>query len=310
MNINGLHHITAIASDPARNVAFYTGIMGLRMIKKTVNYDDPQTYHLYYGDEVGTPGTILTFFPFAHARRGSPGVGQVLSWSYRVLPGSHSYWKERLQSFAIEEVHSFVRFGERGIAFRDPDHFQIELIESSEALENRPWSASEVPPEYAMQGFHGVTLGVSAHGPSGDFLEQLGAHKEGEEGDWQRFRLGKVPSVSRIDLKAMPDGPRGRSGWGTTHHIAFRTPSDEAQEELLAQMQKRGISVSPIRDRNYFNSIYFFEPGGVLLEIASDKPGFTIDEPLETLGSQLSVPPWLEPHRAELERTLPPLSSE
>lgn len=307
MNINGIHHITAIASDPATNVAFYTQVLGLRLVKKTVNFDDPQTYHLYYGDEVGTPGTVLTFFPWANARRGTPGVGQVLSWAFRVPSGSLEYWKQRLSARKVADLSSFVRFGRKGLSFRDHDNFLIDIVESDEATESRVWMKTDVPREYAIQGFYGATLGVAAHGPTGKLLERLGAELGKTEGAAQRYTIGRGPARSRLDLQAIPGSARGQGGAGTIHHIAFRTPSDEAQAECLRELRKEGFAVSPVQDRSYFHSIYFTEPGGVLFEVATDSPGFTVDETLEALGTQLRVPVWLEPHKKELERVLPPL---
>ncbi|MDX2080225.1 MAG: ring-cleaving dioxygenase [Terrimicrobiaceae bacterium] len=302
MILTGLHHVTAIASDPVANVRFYTEILGLRLVKKTVNFDDPGTYHLYFGDAAGSPGTILTFFPFEDARRGVPGVGQATAFAFCVPSGTLEKWRDRLQGFGATEPVE--RFGERLLTFHDPDGFLIELVESSTETSVTPWNASPVPSEIALQGFHGVTLSLEAAERTGDILKQLlGATPAGSEGNRFRYALGG----SSIDLLCLPAGRRGTGGAGIVHHVAWRTPDDSAQLAARAELVSAGFNVSPVMDRNYFHSIYFREPGGVLFEIATDPPGFAVDESPESLGSNLMLPRWLEPQREILERTLPPL---
>lgn len=302
MILTGLHHITAIASDPVANVRFYTEILGLRLVKKTVNFDDPGTYHLYFGDETGTPGTILTFFPFEDARRGVPGIGQATAFAFRVPSGSLPAWRDRLQGFGASEITE--RMGERFLTCRDPDGFQIEFIES-EACENaRPWSASPVPPEIALGGFHSVTLTLEAAERTAQILESLlGARPVGLEANRFRHALGNT----FIDLLCLPAGRPGTGGAGIIHHIAWRTPNDESQAAARTDLIAAGFNVSPVMDRNYFHSIYFREPGGVLFEIATDPPGFAVDESPDSLGTRLMLPSWLESRREILEQTLPPL---
>ena len=308
MKLNGIHHLTAIASDPVANAAFYTEVLGLRLVKKTVNFDDPSTYHLYYGDDAGAPGTILTFFPWPNARRGTPGVGQITAFAFQVPIGSLAFWRKHLGSAGLLIADEGTRFGESFISVQDPDEFVLEFIETAEAGSIVPARGAAIPPEHSLRGFHGATLSLEALKQTGTVLTTLmGAELGGTEQNRVRYFLGEGPGRARIDLLCLPAGRLGTGGTGIVHHIAWRTPDNVSQRDARAELVSAGLNVSPVIDRNYFRSIYYREPGGVLFEIATDPPGFTVDEPSETLGSKLMLPEWLEPHRPVLEATLPPL---
>ena len=308
MKLKGIHHLTAIASDPAANAAFYTEVLGLRLVKKTVNFDDPSTYHLYYGDDAGTPGTILTFFPWPNARRGTPGVGQVIAFAFQLPPGSLEFWRKHLANVGVLIADQGSRFGENFIAIQDPDGFGLEFIETGDVATIAPPRGATIPAEYALRGFHGATLSLEAQEQTGTVLTSLmGAQPAGSEGNRFRYLLGEGPSRARIDLLCLPAGRLGTGGTGIVHHIAWRTPDDASERDARTELVSAGLNVSPVIDRNYFHSIYYREPGGVLFEIATDPPGFAVDESAETLGSKLMLPEWLEPHRPALEATLPPL---
>jgi glyoxalase family protein len=308
MKLHGIHHLTAIASNPAANAAFYTDVLGLRLVKKTVNFDDPSTYHLYYGDDAGTPGTILTFFPWPNARRGTPGVGQVTAFAFQVPTGSLEFWRKHLGSAGLLIADQGTRFGENFIAVQDPDEFVLEFIETAEAAATTPARGATIPAEHALKGFHGATLSLEAQEQTGTVLTAwMGGQLAGSEGNRFRYFLGDGPSRARVDLLCLPAGRSGTGGTGIVHHIAWRTSDDASELAARAELVTAGLNVSPVIDRNYFHSIYYREPGGVLFEIATDAPGFAVDEPPETLGSKLMLPEWLEPHRPVLEATLPPL---
>jgi glyoxalase family protein len=308
MKLAGIHHVTAIASDPAANAAFYTEVLGLRLVKKTVNFDDPSTYHLYYGDDAGAPGTILTFFPWPDARRGTPGVGQVTGFAFQVPFGSLWFWRKHLQSVGLAITDEGTRFGEKFIAAHDPDEFVLEFIETVKAASTTPPRGAIIPPEHALRGFHGATLSLEAQEQTDAILTKLmGASLESSEGNRFRYTLGDGPGRARIDLLCLPAGRWGTGGTGIVHHIAWRTADDASQVAARTELLSAGLNVSPVIDRNYFRSIYYREPGGVLFEIATDPPGFSVDESPDALGSKLMLPEWLEPHRQALETTLPPL---
>lgn len=307
--IPGVHHITAIAGNPRRNVAFYSGVLGQRLVKKTVNFDDPGTYHLYYGDEQGNPGTILTFFPFAGIPRGTRGVGQVAAVAFAIPTASLGYWRERLTAHGATIEEAEMRFGDRVLAFADPDGLQLELVTTEESTSQSTWTQGPVPAEHAIRGFHAATLWVRSHEPTRRVLTELmGFRFVGEEGDRIRY-AARDGASGLVDVVAMPAAPQGNGAAGTVHHIAWRTPDDAQQLAWQRELARHGLSVTPVRDRQYFHSIYFHEPGGVLFEIATDPPGFAIDEPVAELGTGLMLPPWLEPHRAELAQILPPLDT-
>lgn len=311
--ITGIHHVTALARDPQANADFYTRALGLRLVKRTVNFDDPGTYHLYYGDELGRPGTILTFFPWPLARRGTHGAGQATVTSFAIPEGSLGYWTERLDRLGIERSEPRPRFEEEVVTLYDPDGLRLELVAHAAGEGGAaplPWTEAGVPAEHAVRGFHGVALTEWNADATFDTLSGvMGWQKIAEEPGRVRFRAEGGGSAALVDVLPKPDAPRGRVAAGTVHHVAFRVGSDEAQAFWHRDLTERGFQVSPILDRQYFHSIYFREPGGVLFEIATDLPGFTADEPAAELGNALKLPPWLEASRQEIEEVLPPLSA-
>lgn len=304
--ILGLHHLTAIAGQPQANIDFYAGVLGLRLVKLTVNFDDPTTYHLYYGDGQGHPGTILTFFPWPKAMPGRIGTGQVTMASLAVPENALDYWKGRFREHYIEYKESHSAFEERALLFSDPDGLQLELVESPDANPERAWKHGPVPLEFAIRGFHHVTLSEEGYERTAGLLtETMGFRLIHGKGNQFRYAAPSRGTGTIVDLLCIPAGRAGRTGVGTVHHVAWRTPTDEEQLHWRATLSSRQYNVTPVIDRKYFHSIYFREPGGVLFEIATDPPGFAIDEPASELGSHLVLPAWLEPSRAELERVLP-----
>jgi glyoxalase family protein len=304
--IVGLHHVTAIASDPQRNLDFYTGVLGLRFVKRTVNFDDPGTYHFYFGDDAGSPGTILTFFPWPNAARGHSGAGEVTKTAFSVPAASLEYWQQRLSDQGVLVENTGKRFDEQVLTFADPDGMKIEIVAHTDAGEpNAPRFAS-VPPEHAIRGFFGVTLLEQRAKETAAILNMMGFNKIGEEGNRLRFAAEGHALGNHIDLVIDPAAKFGRSGAGSVHHIAFRAADDAAQKEWRVEIAKR-LSVTPVLDRTYFHSIYFREPGGVLFELATDPPGFALDEPIESLGEELRIPHWLESKRGMIEQRLAPI---
>ena len=304
-SIPGIHHVTAIAGDPQRNLDFYAGVLGLRLVKLTVNFDDPETYHLYYGDGQGTPGTILTFFPWPDAPRGRPGAGQVAVTSFSVPLDAADYWAERLRSHEILfEEHA--RFGARILSLADPDGLRLELVAAADPREG--WTAGRIPADYAVRGIYGVTLAEArADRTTPLLITIMGFRQTAEEGNRLRFETGAGGPGAVVEIESLEGRAPGRVAVGSVHHVAWRTPDDAGQAAWRDEIDRSGLHVTPIIDRKYFHSIYFREPGGVLFEIATDPPGFAVDEPREELGTHLLLPPWLEPRRGELERVLPPL---
>jgi glyoxalase family protein len=303
----GIHHVTAIAGEPQRNVDYYVGVLGLRMVKKTVNFDDPGTYHLYYGDGAGSPGSILTFFPWAGAPLGLQGTGQLTVTSFSAPASSLAYWTERLIDHGIRFGKPAGRFGETVLNFADPEGMRLELVAAA-SDRRHPWEDGPIPAEHAVRGFHHVTL--SERDPSrtaGLMADTLGFRQVEEDDGRYRFEAGDGGPGNLVDVVDGSGGPRGRMGVGTVHHVAFRVPDDETQRALREEVAALGYDVTPVLDRNYFRSIYFREPGGVLFEIATDPPGFAVDEEEEHLGEDLKLPPWLESQRGHLEEVLPPL---
>jgi glyoxalase family protein len=306
--IVGLHHVTAIASDPQANLDFYTEVLGLRLVKRTVNFDDPGTYHFYFGDDSGTPGTIMTFFPWPNARRGLAGVGEVTHTAFSIPAGSIAYWEQRLRDKSILVEHTGTRFNEDVLTLADPDGMKIELVAHADAPEANAPRYADVPAEHSIRGFFGVTLLEHTLAPTQKSLEVLGFEKVAEEGNRIRFASPAGASLgNHIDVVADPNAAHGRGGAGTVHHIAFRAHDDAAQLAWRAEIEKH-LSVTPVLDRTYFHSIYFREPGGVLYELATDPPGFLLDEPIETLGEALHIPHWLESSRAQIEARLAPIT--
>jgi glyoxalase family protein len=305
----GLHHVTAIAGKALQNFDFYTRTLGLRFVKRTVNFDDPGTYHFYYGDESGRPGTILTFFPWEHAAAGRGGVGQAQQTSFRVPARSLGYWTHRFIEKGVKHEPLEKRFGESVLAFSDPDGMSLALVGVPDA-ENEPgWSNGDVPVEHAIRGFHGVTLLLDSATRTGAVLTDVFGMKEvAREGAVIRYRAPEAAEGAIVDIYEAKGFLPGRQGRGSVHHIAFRAADDAAQEEMARKLVTRHrLQPTEQRDRNYFRSIYFREPGGVLFEIATDIPGFAVDEPVASLGQALKLPAFLESHRAEIEKVLPPL---
>lgn len=306
--ILGIHHITAIAGDPQTNLDFYAGVLGLRLVKLTVNFDDPGTYHLYYGDGAGHPGTILTFFPWPSAPKGRRGAGQVTETAFAIPVHSLAYWTTRLSGRGVAFDGPFDRFGEKAIAFSDPDGMRIELVETSGAPDDHAYQAGPVPLEFAIRGFHSATITEADHRATAALLTGvMGFKLAGQDGNRYRYSADSGQPANLVDVISAPDERHGRVLVGTVHHIAWRTPDDAQQLAWLQELSNNHYGVSPVMDRKYFHSIYYREPGNVLFEIATDPPGFAIDEAPEALGSHLVLPPWLEPQRARLEAVLPPL---
>ncbi len=300
----GIHHVTAIASDPQKNVDFYAGVLGLRLIKQTVNFDDPGSYHFYYGDAVGSPGTLLTFFAWPGGRRGRPGLGQVTAASLSVAPDALDFWRERLTEHGVTVGAAETRFGETVLPFHDPDGLRLELVPT--AHDTRPgWSDGPIPVAHAIRGVHAVTLPErSVDRTAALMTSTLGFEAVQTEGDRTRYALG---DGTFADVQAVPSLAPGQIAVGNIHHIAWRTPDDAQQGEWLRQISGLGLGVSPVMDRDYFHSIYFREPGGILFEIATDSPGFATDESLETLGTHLKLPTQYEADRPQIEAGLPPI---
>ena len=315
--ITGLHHVTAMAGDPQANADFYTGVLGLRLVKKTVNYDDPGTYHFYYGDEQGRPGTLLTFFPWPQARRGKIGAGQATATAFAVAEGALGFWSERLERLGVEH-DAPRRRGEDEEVLRllDPDGLELELVAHAGAAAAPEVSVRDggpVPAEHALRGLYAVTLGEWNLERTAELLTgTMGLRLESSRGARHRFVAGPSPAGSadvgtRLDVLEEPTAAPGRISAGTVHHVAWRVAGDREQDAWHRDLVAGGHHVSPIMDRRYFHSIYFREPGGVLFEIATDAPGMATDETVAELGHGLQLPPWLEPERARIEATLPPL---
>ena len=307
MKLRGIHHITAIASDPQRNVDFYTEILGLRLAKRTVNFDDPSTYHLYFGDRSGQPGTAITFFAWPGARRGVRGTGQVVAMSFAIPRNSIDYWKARLDESHIFSEQLSTNFGESALRFTDPDGLLLELIESAQLDDVDLKYDSEVPKKFAIHGFHAPTLEVQDTKPTEDVLKELGFELIAEEKSRRRFSVNSRSTSAQVDLIERAEAQFGVNSAGTVHHIAFRCADDKEQLKWRKNLADLGLNVTPVIDRYYFHSIYFREPGGILFEIATEGPGFTADEPVQDLGQTLKLPPQYEQHRAEIERALPPI---
>jgi len=306
-SITGLHHVTAIASDPQRTLDFYVGLLGLRFVKRTVNFDDPTSYHFYFGDARGTPGTILTFFAWPGARRGIRGTGQIEAPAFAIPPNSVGYWLDRFKEHHVPAEKTSARFGEEVLRFADPDGLVIESIASISNAGFEPWADSTVPVEHSLRGFHGVSIALEGYEQTAKLLTETFGYRLVEQLN-NRFRLAAPSEAGAgriVDLLCRPDGSPGRVAAGSVHHIAFRARDDAEQLVWRERLVDLGYNVTPVIDRTYFHSIYFREPGGVLFEIATDPPGFTLDESLEELGNHLRLPPWLEPTRSQVEEVLP-----
>lgn len=305
MPVTGLHHVTAISGPAQANVDHYAGRLGLRFVKQTVNHDDPGTYHLYYADGPVRPGSFLTFFPWPDGMRGKAGAGQAIATAYAVAPGAIAAWQDRLATDGEDVGGTSTRFGERVLTLRDPDGLVIELVETEAA--DGQWTDGPVPPEHALGAFHSVTLASFNPDATARVLtEALGYAEHGQEGTRLRFVSPGADRAQWLDLD-LSDHPPGRIGTGTVHHVAFRVPDDEAEMAVRDRLLSLGLEPTPQVDRMYFRSVYTREPGGILFELATDPPGFTVDEPFETLGQRLVLPPRYEPLRDRIEARLVPL---
>lgn len=305
--LSGIHHVTAIASDPQANVDFYAGLLGLRLVKKTVNFDDPSAYHIYYGDETGTPGSIVTFFYWpGGAGRGRIGPGQPTRLSFSGASGSLDFWAARLQRHGVA-AKRHLRFGEEVVAFADPDGIPVEIVGA--ATDTRTgWTQAGIAPEHALRGLHTAELTVHDAAPTERLLtDEMGYRLVRRAGERARFEAGAGGPGAYIDVISDPQTRPGLGGVGTIHHIAWRVADDAAQAAMHERLTRAGFMVSPVRDRNYFRSIYYREHGGILFEIATDIPGFPDDEPVASLGTTLKLPPQFERARAKIEELLPPL---
>ena len=310
MQINGIHHVTAISGPARRNLDFYGRVLGLRLVKKTVNFDDPGTYHLYYGDADAAPGSILTFFPWEHAAPGRLGVGETQETVFRVPAGAIGYWTHRFVEQGVPHDAPLKRFGETVLAFRDPDGMRLALVGVAGIEAQTAWAGSDVPVEHAIRGFHGVSLLVDDAAPTAAILSDVFGFREiGREETLVRYHADGAAQGDVIDLRVAGGFLPARQGAGSVHHIAFRAADDAAQEEMVRKLaENHGIRTTEQRDRNYFRSVYFREPGRVLFEIATDVPGFAVDEPAESLGQALKLPAGLETQRARIEAVLPALA--
>lgn len=304
--ISGLHHLTAIATNAQTNVDFYAGLLGLRLVKRTVNFDDPTAYHLYYGDETGSPGSIITFFYWADAPRGQVGAGQVTSISFSAPPAALEFWRERLLRHGVKADRRS-RFGEDTLSFADPDGIPLEIVAAPE--DGRAgWSGGGVPEDYALRGMHTAELMVAASAPTEALLvEEMGYRLVRREGNRARFSAGPGGPGRWVDVVSGVHASAGLAGAGTVHHLAFRVASDADQLAMRSRLTQAGYFVSDVRDRNYFHSIYYRERGGILFEIATDVPGFAVDEPAASLGEALKLPTQYERARGKIENLLPKL---
>ena len=307
LSITGLHHITAIASDPQRNLDFYVGLLGLRFVKRTVNFDDPASYHFYFGDARGTPGTILTFFPWPGARRGHRGIGQIEATAFAISPDSVGYWLDRFKEQHVTAEKTSERFGEEVIRFTDPDGLLLELIAADSPGKVESWTTGPVSAEHSLRGFHSVSAALEGYERTAQLLtESFGYDLAKESGNRFRFVAPSESGPGRIvDLLCMPDSRTGHVAAGSVHHIAFRAKDDHEQLQWREHLVELGYNVTPVMDRTYFHSIYFREPGGILFEIATEPPGFTLDEPIDELGSKLRLPTWMEAARSQIDQVLP-----
>lgn len=307
-SVHGLHHVTCIAGNAQENLDFYVAVLGLRLVKRSVNQDDPGTYHLFYADRVGNPGTDFTFFPWPNMEPGRPGIGLTVETSFAVPPGSLSYWEERLREHGIKHGPLETRFGETTLPVDDPHGLKIALVETSDERQFVPWENSPVPSEYQLRGMHAVRLWERQLSPTDTVLTTLmGFDLLGTEDGWHRYGAEGGGSGKLIEIKELPEERRGQWGTGSVHHVAWRVRDSEEQMTLRENLLRAGLRPTQQIDRFWFKSVYYREPGGVLFELATDGPGFDRDEDMDHLGEKLILPPWLEPQRGEIEAALPSL---
>jgi glyoxalase family protein len=308
MDVRGIHHVTAIAGDPQENVDFYNGLLGLRLVKRSVNQDDPGTYHLFYADGVGHPGSDLTFFPWSHLPPGKAGTGITTDVAFAVPSGALGFWEERLGEAGVRVGRREERFGEAVLPFSDPDGLALALVEADDDREFTPWAQSPVPVAHQIRRIHQVRLWERTAVPTAGVLEELlGFTPLGEDGEWTRYAPPGGGSGRYVDVRVAGDAPPGRMGRGSVHHVAFRVADEDVQRRVRARVESARLRPTPVIDRFWFRSVYFLEPGGVLFELATDGPGFAVDEDAEHLGERLVLPPWLEPDRERIEAALPVL---
>lgn len=307
--VNGLHHITAIAGPAQENLDFYAGVLGMRLVKRSVNQDDPGTYHLFYADAEGHPGTDLTFFPWPQLAPPRAGHGRAMEVGLEVPEGSLAYWADRLTHYGTLSGRRETRFGQQVLAFTDPHGLQVALVEKTGARLFTPWDGSPVPAERQVRGLFGAQVWERDAAKTGAFLTNiLGFAEVGTEQGWTRYEVPGSSGV--IDVRHTPDARPGMWGVGAVHHLAWRVNDDAHELAMRAAIEETGLGATPVIDRFWFKSVYFKEPGGVLFELATDGPGFTVDEDKAKLGETLVLPPWLEEDRATIEAALPPLSFE
>lgn len=307
--ILGLHHITAIAGDAQRNYDFYTKTLGFRLVKRTVNFDDPQTYHFYYGNKEGTPGTLLTFFPWANVKQGKNGAGMATEIGYSVPKGSLEFWKSRFEKHLVRHDIPSERFGEKFLSFQDPDGLKISLIEAKNKDDREGWKTDDINAAVAIKGFHTVTLTLNKIEATAAILTEVFGYKLiDQEADLYRYQTDSVKNAAMVDLLQEPNAERGVNAGGTNHHIAFRVKDEETLMTFREKILNKGFQITPKINRNYFFSLYFREPGGVLFEIATDNPGFATDETLDNLGSSLQLPDQYKHMQETIEKGLPKLT--
>lgn len=306
--VHGIHHVTAIAGDPQENLDFYVGVLGLRLVKKSVNQDAPDTYHLFYADAVGNPGTDLTFFPWAQMEPARQGVGLTVEVPFAAPVASLDYWRERLGAYGVRMGAEEMRFGEKTLPFWDPHGLPLALTETNDPRDFVTWDESPIPAEHQLRGMHAVRLWERQLAPTAKILtERMGMTLVGTENGWNRYGADGGGSGKWIEVKELPNERRGAWGTGGVHHVAWRVRDDAEQMDVRGQVERAGLGPTPQIDRFWFRSVYFKEPGGALFELATDGPGFDRDEDMAHLGEQLILPPWLEPHRAQIEAGLPRL---
>ena len=303
--IKGLHHVTSLARDARENNAFFTSVLGLRRVKKTVNFDAPDVYHLYYGDEVGTPGTVMTYFPFPHAARGKPGVGEVGRTAFSIPTGASQAWLDRLTTFDVKNIAQDTRFGQKRVLFDGPDGDGFALVESDD--DRSPWTGNGVSADMGVRGFHSADMRLRDAGRSAELLQFMGYEKLDSDGNVTRYIVPGGNAANAIDIEVNPLANMAQQGAGSVHHIAFAVENRARQLEVREALLDTGYQVTPVIDRDYFYAIYFRTPGGVLFEVATNEPGFDRDEDTAHLGEALKLPSQHEHLRAKLQSWLQPL---